>query len=76
MRVIINEAKTTNLIKPWIIFAHSVGGLIGLRTLYMTPVFEKVVFTSPMWGIQMPPILKSGAPIILSLISLFGKIET
>ena len=29
-----------------------------------------------MWGIQMPPILKSGASIIMSLISLIGKMET
>ena len=76
VKVIINEAEIANLIKPWIIFAHSMGGLIGLRTLQETPVFEKIVFTSPMWGIQMPPILKSGAPIIMSLISLIGKMDT
>ena len=76
MEVIIKEAEKANLVKPWIIFAHSMGGLIGLRTLQDLPVFEKVVFTSPMWGIQMPPILKSGASIIMSLISLIGKMET
>ena len=76
VEVIINEAKDAGLVKPWIIFAHSMGGLIGLRTLHNNPVFEKVVFTSPMWGIQMPPILKSGASIIMSLISLIGKMET
>jgi lysophospholipase len=76
VEVIINEAKDASLVKPWIIFAHSMGGLIGLRTLHDNPVFEKVVFTSPMWGIQMPPILKSGASIIMSLISLIGKMET
>lgn len=76
VEVIINEAKDAGLVKPWIIFAHSMGGLIGLRTLHDNPVFEKVVFTSPMWGIQMPPILKSGASIIMSLISLIGKMET
>ena len=76
VEVIINEAKDASLVKPWIIFAHSMGGLIGLRTLRDNPVFEKVVFTSPMWGIQMPPILKSGASIIMSLISLIGKMET
>jgi lysophospholipase len=76
VEVIIKEAKDASLVKPWIIFAHSMGGLIGLRTLQDNPVFEKVVFTSPMWGIQMPPILKSGASIIMSLISLIGKMET
>ena len=76
VEVMINEAKDASLVKPWIIFAHSMGGLIGLRTLHDNPVFEKVVFTSPMWGIQMPPILKSGASIIMSLISLIGKMET
>jgi lysophospholipase len=76
VEVIIKEAKDAGLVKPWIIFAHSMGGLIGLRTLHDNPVFEKVVFTSPMWGIQMPPILKSGASIIMSLISLIGKMET
>ena len=76
VEVIIKEAKDASLVKPWIIFAHSMGGLIGLRTLHDNPVFEKVVFTSPMWGIQMPPILKSGSSIIISLISLIGKMET
>jgi len=76
VEVIIKEAKDASLVKPWIIFAHSMGGLIGLRTLHDNPVFEKVVFTSPMWGIQMPPILKSGASIIMSLISLIGKMDT
>ena len=76
VEVIIKEAEDASLVKPWIIFAHSMGGIIGLRTLHDNPVFEKVVFTSPMWGIQMPPILKSGASIIMSLISLIGKMET
>ena len=76
VEVIIKEAKDASMVKPWIIFAHSMGGLIGLRTLHDNPVFKKVVFTSPMWGIQMPPILKSGASIIMSLISLIGKMET
>jgi len=76
VEVIVKEAEEANLVKPWIIFAHSMGGLIGLRTLQDLLVFEKVVFTSPMWGIQMPPILKSGASIIMSLISLIGKMET
>ena len=76
VEVIIKEAEDTSLVKPWIIFAHSMGGLIGLRTIKDPLVFEKAVFTSPMLGIQMPPILKSGASIIMSLISLIGKTET
>ena len=76
VEVMIKEAEDANLVKPWIIFAHSMGGLIGIRTLQDLLVFEKVVFTSPMWGIQMPPILKSGASIIMSVISLIGKMET
>ena len=76
VEVLVKEAEEANLVKPWIIFAHSMGGLIGLRTLQDLLVFEKVVFTSPMWGIQMPPILKSGASIIMSLMSLIGKMET
>ena len=74
--VMINYANTAKLAKPWIMFAHSMGGLIGLRSLHNTSIFEKAVITSPMWGIEMPPILKSGAPIIMSLISLLGKMET
>jgi lysophospholipase len=76
VEVLIDEAKASNFVKPWIISAHSMGGLIGLRSLHETNVFDKVVFISPMWGIEMPPILKSGAPIIMSLISLIGKMET
>ena len=75
VKVIVEEADTANLLKPWIIFAHSMGGLICLRTLHEIPVFEKVVFTSPMWGIQMPRIIRAGAPIIMAFISLIGKME-
>ncbi len=76
VEVIIKEAKEANLVRPWIIFAHSMGGLIGLRTLQDLPIFEKIVFTSPMWGIRMPPILKSGASFIMSVISFIGKMDT
>ena len=76
VEVMINTAIHAKLAKPWIMFAHSMGGLIGLRSLHSTPIFEKAVITSPMWGIEIPPILKSGAPIIMSLISLLGKMET
>ena len=72
----INTAINVKLARPWIMFAHSMGGLIGLRSLHSTPIFQKAVITSPMWGIEMPSILKSGAPIIMSLISLLGKMET
>ena len=74
--VMINTAINAKLARPWIMFAHSMGGLIGLRSLHSKPIFQKAVITSPMWGIEMPPILKSGAPIIMSLISLLGKMET
>ena len=73
--VMINTAVNAKLARPWIMFAHSMGALIGLRSLHSTPIFQKAVITSPMWGIEMPPILKSGAPIIMSLISLVGKME-
>lgn len=39
---------------PHVMFAHSMGGLIGLRALYRDLGLKAAVFSAPMWGIQLP----------------------
>lgn len=43
--------------RPWMILAHSMGGLIALRALIEGLDVARSVFTAPMWGILVPPAL-------------------
>ena len=43
---------------PWHMVAHSMGGCIGLRALMSGSDMASVVFTGPMWGIQMASYLR------------------
>ena len=62
------EAMTAlALPKPWTLLAHSMGGCIGLRALHEGLPVQSVVFTGPMWGIEMPPLLRIGAWIVSTL---------
>lgn len=42
-----------DLPKPWFLIAHSMGGCIGLRSLMQGLAVKAVMFSAPMWGIQM-----------------------
>ena len=46
--------KHEGIAAPHVMFAHSMGGLIGLRSLYRDLGLKAAVFSAPMWGIQMP----------------------
>lgn len=47
--------------RPWHLIAHSMGGAIGLRALYEGLDVDKVVFSAPMWGINMSPFNRAFA---------------
>lgn len=51
-------AAEMDMPKPWYILGHSMGGCIGLRTVIQGAPVAGVIFTAPMWGIQLPGILR------------------
>lgn len=57
-------AEDLNLPRPWYMLAHSMGGCIGLRSLMDGANVDAVVFSGPMWGIQMADALR---PVAWSL---------
>lgn len=69
-------AKDHGMPQPWHLLAHSMGGCIGLRTLSETHPFRSAVFSAPMWGIQIAPLLRPFArtmPRLASLVGLGGR---
>jgi lysophospholipase len=54
----VNELQ---LPKPYYLIAHSMGGCIGLRSIYRGLDVKASAFTGPMWGIQIKPYLRLAA---------------
>jgi lysophospholipase len=52
---------------PLMLMAHSMGGCIGLRSLYRNLGFRAAVFSAPMWGILTAPWPRAMAFAISSL---------
>ncbi|MCR9108650.1 alpha/beta hydrolase [Marivita sp. XM-24bin2] len=59
--------------KPWYMVAHSMGGCIGLRALMSGTDMTAVMFTGPMWGIEMAAYLRPVAWLVPRLAGLFGQ---
>ena len=54
---------------PRILFAHSMGGAIGLEYISQNPGhFDRAIFSAPMWDINAPPLLN----LIRQPIAKFG----
>ncbi|HMO07862.1 MAG TPA: alpha/beta hydrolase [Paracoccaceae bacterium] len=50
---------------PDVILGHSMGGAIGLRALIEAPGrFRAAVFSAPMWGIRMSPLMAPVARVV------------
>lgn len=49
----VSHDLTARLPAPRYLFAHSMGGCIGLRTLLERSDFSAAVFSAPMWGLQI-----------------------
>ncbi len=58
---------------PRYLLAHSMGGAIGLRSLYNGVEFSRAVFSAPMWGIRMAPHLAPFAMTLPWLARQFGQ---
>lgn len=56
-----SAADTLGLPGPRMLFAHSMGGAIGLRALILGLDVERVAFSAPMWGIALSSALRPAA---------------
>lgn len=61
---VVEAATELNLPKPWHMLAHSMGGCIGLRAMYLGLPVNSVAFSGPMWGIRIAEPLR---PVAWSL---------
>ncbi len=66
-------ARQADLPKPWHMVAHSMGGCIGLRALIGGSDMASVMFSGPMWGIQMAGYLRPVAWTLPRLARLLGQ---
>lgn len=53
--------KAEGLPQPWHLIGHSMGGCIGLRSLMNRLPVASAVFTGPMWGIRISPVMRPAA---------------
>ena len=74
---VVGAATRLDLPKPFFLLAHSMGGCIGLRALIEGVPVQGCAFTGPMWGIQMPLLLRPvayGAAYLGPLLGLGGRL--
>lgn len=55
---VLAHAAALDLPRPYFMIAHSLGGCIGLRSLLNGLDVKAVMFSAPMWGVQMSPALR------------------
>lgn len=67
VRAALKLAREMGLPEPYYLMAHSMGGLIGLRSLYENTPFKAAVFSAPMWGINAPGIRR---PLVLGIAAI------
>lgn len=56
--------EALDLPKPYYLVSHSMGGAIALRALHDGLAVKAAVFSAPMWGILVPPVVRPLAPAI------------
>ncbi len=64
--------RAEKLPEPYFLVGHSMGGCIGLRSIYDGIAVRAVVFSAPMWGIKMHPLLRPVAWTLSTLAPLVG----
>ncbi|OED46971.1 alpha/beta hydrolase [Leisingera sp. S232] len=64
---VVRLAKQLDLPRPWFLVGHSMGGAIGLRALMQGLDVNACCFTGPMWGIQIPALLRPLATFLGSI---------
>ena len=64
LAAMLSHAEVLAIPGPRIMFAHSMGGCIGLRALLTGNTFTAAVFSAPMWGLNLPGPNKFLAPVL------------
>lgn len=58
VKATLSHVKKLGLPEPYFLLAHSMGGCIGLRSIYDDLPVKAAAFSAPMWGIKMSPALR------------------
>lgn len=67
-------ARDLGLAAPWFVLSHSMGGAIALRTLIRLPgTFRAAVFSAPMWGIKLSPVMAPVARVVTRMAGVFRQ---
>ncbi|MEM9575944.1 MAG: alpha/beta hydrolase [Pseudomonadota bacterium] len=69
----VEAAQSLDLPRPFYLLAHSMGGAIGLRALMAGLEVDSVVFSGPMWGLQIKPHLRGPAWGLSLTMPLIGQ---
>ena len=69
---LIQFAKDQGMPEPYYALGHSLGGGILLRALHNNLPVEKALFSAPMWGIQVPVVLRSVSSVVIAIYRALG----
>lgn len=58
VQAMLAHVRKLKLPEPYFMLAHSMGGCIGLRSIYDGLPVKAAAFSAPMWGIKMSPALR------------------
>ncbi|MFT6450985.1 MAG: lysophospholipase [Halocynthiibacter sp.] len=72
VRAALKLAREMGLPEPYYLMAHSMGGVIGLRSLYEHLPVKAAIFSAPMWGINAPGFRKPLALGIANIAEALG----
>ena len=72
LNAVLTHPEVAAINGPRTLFAHSMGGCIGLRALLTSDTFSAAVFSAPMWGLNLPGPNKLLAPILANVGTAFG----
>ena len=68
----IKAVRALGMPEPFYLLAHSMGGCIGLRSLYRRLDVAAAAFTGPMWGIRIAPHLRPVAWALGHMMPVIG----
>lgn len=71
----VDHAKALGLPRPYYLLAHSMGGCIGLRALHNGLDVNAVMFSAPMWGVAMAPLVRPGAWVMSTIAMKLGHAD-
>lgn len=70
---VMRVADQSGFPKRKILLAHSMGGLIGLRSLHRGLDFDRAIFSAPMWAIEFSAFMAVFARLVCWGATLIGK---